>query len=222
MVLTPIDQSKLPTVLNRFGNGLRNGSVGANAFIQIEKTNRNDNDGLDPLLNRKKAVSLARGWGIPIINRMPVESYSWDGRAVSIRTEAAVLIHEVAHWLIAPLNRRTLPDFGLGAGPETGWAAQANAIRCVDDRTKEREELHASLLGILYEAALGFPAIHSFIEQNWLEGWEREAAAAQFGEVAHSLCNAGHIEGTGLPIFPPGLDCCDGSNFDQKLRPSQS
>lgn len=222
MVLTPINQFNLPVIIERFNDWLGDRGVSANAFKKIEQTHRNYNDAVDTPLDHQKAVSLNCGWGIPTIDRAPAEAYSWDGRAVSTRTEASVLIHEVAHWLVAPSNRRTLPDFGLGAGPETGWVVKANAVRCVDDVTKEREELYASLLGILYEAALGLPAIHSFIEQNWFEGWGRAAAVAQFDEVVRGLFSAGHIDETGLPIFPPGLNCRHSSNFDQKLGPSQS
>ncbi|HEX3953306.1 MAG TPA: hypothetical protein VHW90_07015, partial [Stellaceae bacterium] len=40
----------------------------------------------------------------------------------------------------------------------------------------EADEASASLLGILWEAALGHPALASFLDQNWLEGLERSAA----------------------------------------------
>ena len=110
----------------------------------------------------------------------------WKGGEDAERGQ--VLVHEVAHWLIAPDDRRVLPDFGLGAGPETGRIEEANAARCVDDTVKEEEELLASLLGILFEAVLGQPAIHSFIEQNWLEAWERKAVL--------------------LNSFPLPLGCC--------------
>jgi hypothetical protein len=41
---------------------------------------------------------------------------------------------------------------------------------------REIDEAEASLLGILWEAALGQPALASFLDQNWLEGLERSAA----------------------------------------------
>ena len=109
------------------------------------------------------------------------------------------MIHEVAHWLIAPSARRNLPDFGLGAGPETGRVAEADAVRCVNDIVREEEEMLASLLGILFEAALGQPAIHAFIEQNWLEAWDRPAAAGQFMRTANALFVRGLIRRDGSP-----------------------
>ena len=112
------------------------------------------------------------------------------------------MIHEVAHWLIVPPERRDLLDFGLGAGPETGRIEEADAERCVDDATKEWEELLASLLGILFEAKLCQPAIHAFIEQNWLEGWERPAAAEQFASTIKELRARRLISEIGVPIVP--------------------
>ena len=37
------------------------------------------------------------------------------------------------------------------------------------------DEAAASLLGILWEARLGQPALASFLDQNWLEGLDRSA-----------------------------------------------
>jgi hypothetical protein len=42
---------------------------------------------------------------------------------------------------------------------------------------READEAAASLLGILWEAELGQPALASFLDQNWLEGLERSASA---------------------------------------------
>jgi hypothetical protein len=69
----------------------------------------------------------------------------------------------------------------------------------VTDSVKEREELLASLLGILWEAALGQPAIHAFIEQNWLEAWERPAAGDQFRRTIDELGARGLIGADGVP-----------------------
>ncbi|CAN0506476.1 unnamed protein product [Discosporangium mesarthrocarpum] len=57
----------------------------------------------------------------------------------------------------------------------------------------------ASLLGILWEAALGQPAIHAFIEQNWLEAWERPAAGEQFRRTVDGLVSRRLIGADGVP-----------------------
>ena len=46
------------------------------------------------------------------------------------------------------------------------------------------DETAASLLGIIWEARLGQPALASFLDQNWLEGLDRTAAAFFIGVLA--------------------------------------
>ena len=205
MNLTPINPKLLTKVLQTFRGYLEPKSVGARAFSRIYSTSKDVGAEVDTSAHRRAAAGLANKLGIPVINGPPEDGFSWDGRAVRVQSEASVLIHEIAHWLITPRSRRHLPDFGLGAGPETGRAAEANAACCVDDLTKEREEQRASMLGILIEAENGLPAIHSFVEQNWLEGWERPVAGEQFQQVVHDLHTAGYIAKTGRPcVFYEG------------------
>src|SRR4029077_14477073 len=73
--------------------------------------------------------------------------------------------------------RRRLPDFGLGPGPDTHDRAGAELAAALPVLDREADEADASLLGILWEAGLGQPALASFLDQNWLEGLERSAAA---------------------------------------------
>ena len=82
-------------------------------------------------------------------------------------------------WLLPPAS--TFPESGTGA------------TVCV--------EAEASLLGILWEAALGQPALASFLDQNWLEGLER-SAATHFSDVFASLQRRGLSE-TALPLAGP-------------------
>jgi hypothetical protein len=102
--------------------------------------------------------------------------FNWDGAALDGDTEAYVILHEVAHFVLAPPERRRLVDFGLGPGPDTRQRAVAEAAAVVPLLDREADETEASLLGILWEAALGHPALASFLDQNWLEGLERSAA----------------------------------------------
>src|SRR5947209_2076512 len=62
----------------------------------------------------------------------------------------------------------------------------------------EADEAEASLLGILWEAALSQPALASFLDQNWLEGLER-AAARHFSDVFGRLRRRGVAE-IALPL----------------------
>lgn len=199
MNLTPIAPDLVPSALAVVRANLDVSAIPA--FGRIAHTFADMATPTDTRASREAALMLVNAVGMPIVDEAPTDAFSWDGRAVRMRSEASVLVHEVAHWLIAPDDRRALPDFGLGAGPETGRIEEANAARCVDDTVKEEEELLASLLGILFEAVLGQLAIHSFIEQNWLEAWERKAAAEQFSVATEMLRARNLIDRTGMPIL---------------------
>lgn len=203
MNLTPIDSDVLPQALASVAGRLPAGTTAAAAFASIARGVAYGGPEDTPA-RRADALALVELFGISAIDEAPADAFSWDGRSVRTRSEAAVLIHEVAHWQIAPPARRALPDFGLGAGPETGRAAEAEAACCVGLAVKEEEELLASLLGILWEAALGHPAVHSFIEQNWLEAWDRPAAAEQFVRAVDALSARGLIDADGVPAGPEG------------------
>ena len=199
MILTPISKEDIPRALARLGSFLDPGSPAACALGRISDTAAAFDAPYDTFAQRAAAVALAVQLGIPTLGEEPATAFSWDGAAIRTRSEAYVLIHEIAHWQIAPPARRALPDFGLGAGPETGRVADADAARCVTDVVKEREELLASLLGILWEAALGQTAIHAFVEQNWLEAWDRPAAADQFRRTVEELVARGLVDAGGVP-----------------------
>ena len=103
-----------------------------------------------------------------------------------------MILHEVAHFALAPSERRGLIDFGLGPGPDTRDRAAAERALALPLLDRDAEEAEASLLGILWEAALGQPALASFLDQNWLEGLER-SAAAHFTAVLARLRRRGLI-----------------------------
>jgi hypothetical protein len=117
-------------------------------------------------------------------------------------TEAYVILHEIAHFLLAPPERRHLPDFGLGPGPDTTECETAERACTVPLLQRDADEAAASLLGILWEAALGQPALASFLDQNWLEGLER-SAAAHFAAVLREVRERGLVE---LPATVAGED----------------
>ena len=113
-------------------------------------------------------------------------AFNWDGTALDADTEAYVILHEVAHYVLAPPERRQLPDFGLGPGPDTRDRAGAERSAALPVLEREADEAMASLLGILWEAELGQPALASFLDQNWLEGLDR-SAASHFAAVLSAL-----------------------------------
>jgi hypothetical protein len=202
MQLTPISDEELPLALAAVRAALPDGAARL-VLDRIAATQVLVPDGVDTAAHREAGVRLATRFGIPTIDAEPQTAFSYDGQAIRTRSESYVLIHEVAHWLVTPPARRCLKDFGLGAGPETGRAAAANAELCVDQATQIEEEALASLLGILWEVELGQPAILAFLEQNWLEGWQRPTGCAEnLCEIVGALMSRGLIRSDGRPVSP--------------------
>jgi elongation factor P hydroxylase len=134
--------------------------------------------------------------GIAVHSGSPARNFGWDGSIMRAGTEAYVLLHEIAHYLLAPQPRRRRREFGLGPGPETGHRAAAERATMLTGMAREREEAKASLLGILWEAALGQPALASFLDQNWLEGAD---PVAHFERMLAALMRDGLVNRDGKP-----------------------
>ena len=196
MILTPVDPAALPHILDAFDQGLVQMPRARDIFRRIAATRR---FGTDLHGGCGKAVALARRFGIPTIDEEPAAAFSWDGRSIRTRSETSVVFHEIAHWQIAPPERRALYDFGLGAGPETGRVAEADAAACVGNDVKEDEENLASLLGILWEVEHGEPAVLAFAEQNWLELHDRPSTRDHFIAYVEKLTVRGLIDADGRP-----------------------
>jgi hypothetical protein len=200
MILTPLEPDALDRILDVFDKGLAGDAFAQNVFRRIAAT-RTFCPGFkaDLFAGQAKAVALAARMGIPTLDEEPAQAFSWDGHAIRTRSETSVVFHEVAHWQIAPPQRRALYDFGLGAGPETVRIGDANAVACVDHATKELEENLASLLGILWEVVHDEPAVLAFAEQNWLELYERPHTQRHFADCLGRLRARGLIDAEGIP-----------------------
>jgi hypothetical protein len=201
MILTPLAGDELRRAVEALAAQLRGPAAAGFARIaRLQWAARAE--GLVAEEHRRAAIGLAERLGIPVVDADPNDGFGWDGRALASRTEAYVLLHEVAHFQLAPPARRALVEFGLGAGPETGRRDEADRAQCLFGLAREREEAEASLLGILWEAALRQPALASFLDQNWLEGAVRSSTAAHFAAVFERLLAAGHIDAEGVPRSP--------------------
>ncbi len=131
----------------------------------------------------------------------PSSYFSWDGSVLAVDTDISVVLHDIAHWQLASPSRRRLPDFGLGASPETGYSFIANKMRCIDNNLIELEECCASLLGIAWEVYFGLNAKESLVEQNWLELAEREFTSDLFISTFWMLKEKGLIDSFGKPVM---------------------
>ena len=192
MILTPILPELLDAALDRFEAGLADPEARA-AFALIRATSRERAGGEIAALHRRDALALGRACGIRIHEPGARPGFNWDGVALDGDTEAYVILHEIAHFLLSPPERRHLPDFGLGPGPDTTERAAAERAAAISLVDREMDEAAASLLGILWEAALGQPALASFLDQNWLEGLER-SAAAHFTAVYKQVAELGLVD----------------------------
>ena len=200
MILTPIAPEDLPRLLADFAGGLPVGdAVARAAFARIAGGPSAFAGPAAEETARLQAVELAGRFGIATLEEEPARAFSWDGQAIRALSEPCVLLHEIAHWQISPPARRGLYDFGLGAGPETGRRAEAEAARVADLTTQEREEAMASLLGILWETELGQPAVLAFAEQNWLERADHPGTPGYFAQVIGWLFASGLIDDQARP-----------------------
>ncbi|MGA8552692.1 MAG: elongation factor P hydroxylase [Stellaceae bacterium] len=175
MILTPIARDELVPALDRFEAGLRDPTT-RHIFRQIRTTAPHRASDARAESHRLRALALARQFGVPVHPPGTRCRFNWDGTALDGATEAYVILHEVAHFVLAPPERRALVDFGLGPGPDTRDRDAAERAAVLPLAAREEDEAAASLLGILWEAALGQPALASFLDQNWLEGLDRRAA----------------------------------------------
>ncbi|MCW2244445.1 hypothetical protein M2352_000036 [Azospirillum fermentarium] len=200
MILTPIPADVLPDAIACFARHLdaAGDTVALAAFRRIAATWPVDN-GVDTPAQRAEGEELAHAHGIGTLREEPSSSFMWDGAVIRTVVEATVIVHEVAHWLCAAPERRHLLDFGLGPGPETTQRKEARAHKRLSFEDCMKEEAQTSLLGVLWEAELGHPAILAFLEQNWMEAWERPGTAAYFTGHVNELHERGLIDAEGRP-----------------------
>jgi hypothetical protein len=200
MILTPIDHANLPEALARLAASLR--SLAARRVLRRiagSNTGAGRATGGTARRHHREALRIVRSFGIAAHPGLPNRGVTWDGRRLRVATESYILLHEVAHYQVAAPRRRRAIDFGLGTGTETGRRTVADRAVLLTGIRREREEALASLLGILWEASLGHPALASFLDQNWLEGAGRPGTAAHFEATLRQLRIAGLVDPRGKP-----------------------
>src|ERR1700722_4247019 len=192
MILTAIPREQIDEVLDRFTAKLDD-PLSRVAFRRIRATSADRAVGAAAERHRRAALSLARSLGMAVHADGVECAFNWDGRALDGATEAYVILHEAAHFVLAPSERRRLIDFGLGPGPDTRDRDAAGRAAVLSPLAREEDEAAASLLGIIWEAQLGQPALASFLDQNWLEGLER-SAHSHFAAIAGKLQRRGLLD----------------------------
>ncbi|MBV8508138.1 MAG: elongation factor P hydroxylase [Alphaproteobacteria bacterium] len=197
--MTAIPREQLSKVLDRFMAKLEDPFSRA-VFRRIRVTSADRAVGAAAERHRRAALSLARSLGMAVHAEGVECAFNWDGTALNSATEAYVILHEAAHFALAPSQRRRLVDFGLGPGPDTRDRDTAARAAVVSPLAREEDEAAASLLGIIWEAKLGQPALASFLDQNWLEGLER-SAHSHFAAVVDKLQRRGLLDSTWPAVF---------------------
>jgi len=201
MMLTPVDHGTLLPLLPEFAAALADDELALKVFRRVTKIIP-DGDlmslSTDPT-HHAQGVELCRQFGFGILDVDPKSHWTWDGANVAIRMEPSVLIHEVAHYQCAAPDRRDVIDFGLGCGPESGRRQEADAVQTLFCPERDVEEALCSLLGILWEAELGQPAVLAFLEQNWMEGGVALHNVAHFKKIVRWLRQMQLIDDEGAP-----------------------
>lgn len=201
MMLTPVDHGTLLPLLPAFEAALAEDALALKVFKRVTALIPEGDLmtlSTDPE-HHAQGVQLCREFGFGILDVDPKSHFTWDGENVAIRMEPSVLIHEVGHYQLASPERRTVLDFGLGCGPESGKREEADAVQTLFLPERDVEEALCSLLGILWEAVLGQPAILAFLEQNWMEGGANLHNVAHFRKIVRWLRDMELIDDDGMP-----------------------
>jgi len=201
MMLTPIDHSTLLPLLPEFAAALADDALALKVFRRVTALIP-DGDLMSlstDATHHAQGVELCRQFGFGILDVDPKTHFTWDGENVAIRMEPSVLIHEVAHYQLSSPARRNVLDFGLGCGPESGKREEADAVQTLFLPERDVEEALCSLLGILWEAELGQPAVLAFLEQNWMEGGASLHNVAHFRKIVRWLRDMELIDDDGAP-----------------------
>lgn len=127
--------------------------------------------------------------GFPInrsLEVLNIKHASWNG--VVLRAKGMPntnIIHDLAHFIVASEERKFLPDYGLGLGPDS----YAISERVVADKESEDEESLASVLGILIEYQFGANTYGTLYEHSWTDH-----GVSAFRHVVKKLNRMGHLQ----------------------------
>jgi elongation factor P hydroxylase len=90
--------------------------------------------------------------------------FSWDGHSLVVRPGLYGVmtdLHDISHFVVAPAERRFLPEFGIGGDPNR-WNSRPKVV--VEDSVAQYEEELACYLQLGLGLALGFD--HFYVKRE--------------------------------------------------------
>lgn len=123
-------------------------------------------------MHMRKIRQLARKWGTSIRKRS-CRDYAFNGKTIAEldcdslkRRTDSNLIHDIAHFVVAAPERRTIPEFGLGDSPDT-LRFMTPRISGMTGKMAQQEEELASALGIWWEREFGLDWRKTLRDHCW-------------------------------------------------------
>src|SRR5258708_7030732 len=99
MILTPISPEQFDSALDRFATRLEDAAA-RTAFGRFRATSAERTTGAEAERHRQEALALAVAFGIPVHPDGTTCDFNWDGVALNGETEAYVILHEIAHFVL--------------------------------------------------------------------------------------------------------------------------
>lgn len=137
---------------------------------------------------RDVAMQALIASGVPyqeIEGRIEDGEYQWDGTVLTIPKgyKAHEIIHEMFHWIVAPPERRLLPEYGLGPGFDCGNWEGASEAQCIDSDEAENEEILTCLCAARMAYKLGIENVSTLHDEQMIDHLPvREVAWKRFIE----------------------------------------
>lgn len=134
-----------------------------------------------------KPLEIFDAYGVSYASdRSPKEYCNWDGQQFNIAgVRADGLLHEISHWVIS--DKKNLPDFGIGPGPDTTSAAYRAAYSKKNMEPKynngDLDETRACVLEFIFGVICGFSALRYMQDRFFVKSgsmvWDMGTGSAE-------------------------------------------
>lgn len=118
---------------------------------------------------KRKINLLAKNVGVKINWRKSLNNFGstlqYDGKYIT-GDNFSNIIHDIAHFEVADKKARSLPDFGLGEGPDS-YDFNGDCKRIYSEQKCDQIEERASALGIFWEKEIGLDWKFTLNYHNW-------------------------------------------------------